>query len=90
MLGQPKTGTHYLIGESPRGPWRVAPRPLLDMDDPCRRYAARIVETPVGLRILGFADRGKEIFGGFIMDPGPEELGPDRLLRVVPQSRASE
>ena len=57
MLGTPKTGTHYLIGDSPAGPWSVAPLPLLDMDEPCQRYAARIVETSEGLRILGFADR---------------------------------
>lgn len=89
-LGTPMTGTHYLIGEGPRGPWRVAPQPLLDMDLPCRRYAARIVETEGGLRILGFADGGKERFGGYVMDPEPVELGSDRLLRVVPNHPAAE
>ena len=90
MLGTPKTGTHYLIGDGPRGTWGVAPLPLLDMDEPCQRYAARIVDTPDGMRILGFADRGKENFGGFITDPEPVELGPDGLLRVVPQPQATE
>lgn len=90
MLGTPKTGTHYLIGDGPRGTWGVAPLPLLDMDDPCRRYAARIVETPEGMRILGFADRGKENFGGFIMDPDPVELGQDSLLHVAPQIQPAE
>ena len=68
----------------------VAPLPLLDMDEPCQRYAARVVDTPDGLRILGFADRGKADFGGFITDPDPVELGPDGLLRVLPQPRAAE
>lgn len=90
LLGEPKTGTHYLIGDTPRGPWRVAPLPLLDMDEPCRRYAARIVETSEGLRILGFADTGKATFQGFITDPDPVELGPDGLLRVLSRSPSSE
>lgn len=89
-LGPAATGTHYLIGEGPRGPWRVAPRPLLDMELPCRRYAARLVETAGGLSILGFADGGRDSFGGYVMDPEPVELGPDGLLRVVPPPIAAE
>lgn len=83
--GTPATGNHYLIGDSPRGPWRLAPLPLLDMDNPCRRYAARIVETDTGLVILGFADGGRDRFGGHIMDPEPVTLGQDGLLRVTPE-----
>lgn len=90
LLGTPATGTHYLIGESPRGPWRVAPLPLLDMDEPCRRYAARVVDTADGLRIIGFADTGRATFQGFITDPDPVELGPDGLLRVLPHALAAE
>lgn len=82
-LGEPLTGTHYLIGDGPRGPWRLAPRPLLDMALPCRRYAARIVDDGGSLRILGFADGGNDSFGGYVMDPDPVELGPDGLLRVT-------
>ena len=89
-LGPAETGTHYLTGPSPRGPWSVAPRPLLDMALPCERYAARIVETPEGLKILGFADGGKDRFGGTVMDPDPVELGADGLLRVVPPRLAAE
>ena len=58
----PVTGTHYLIGDHPRGPWRIAPGPFLDGDEPCRRYAARIVDGPQGLVIMGFADGGKDVF----------------------------
>jgi beta-fructofuranosidase len=81
--GTPATGTHYLIADHPRGPWRLAALPLLDMDEPCRRYAARIVDTGAGLVIMGFADGGKDKFGGVIMDPEPVTLGPDGLLRVT-------
>jgi beta-fructofuranosidase len=86
----PVTGTHYLVGDSPRGPWAIAPGDFLDGADPCRRYAARIVETDAGLRILGFADGGKENFGGYVMDPEPVTVGPDGLLRVTPTSLAAE
>jgi sucrose-6-phosphate hydrolase SacC (GH32 family) len=86
----PVTGSHYLIANSPRGPWQVAPGRFLDGDEPCRRYAARIVETPEGLRILGFADNGKAHFGGYVTDPDPVTVGPDGLLSIVPSPKAAE
>ena len=85
----PVTGNHYLIADDPRGPWRVAPGPFLDASEPCRRYAARIVDGPQGLVILGFADGGKANFGGYIMDPEPVVVGPNGLLRVVPLAKAA-
>jgi len=86
----PVSGTHYLIGDSPRGPWAVAPGPFLDGADPCRRYAARIVETEDGLRILGFADGGKNRFGGFVMDPEPVVVSAQGLLHIPPLAQAAE
>lgn len=86
----PVTGSHYLIADDPRGPWRIAPGPFLDGDMPCRRYAARIVETDNGLRILGFSDNGKAQFGGYVMDPEPVVVRPDGLLAVEPVDRAAE
>ncbi len=86
----PVTGTHYLIADHPRGPWRIAPGPFLDGAEPCRRYAARIVQTPDGLRILGFADGGKDRFGGYVMDPEPVIVGEGGLLHVAPLSQAAE
>lgn len=86
----PVTGSHYLIADDPRGPWTVAPGRFLDGAEPCRRYAARIVPTADGLRVLGFADGGKDKFGGYIMDPEPVIVGADGLLRVVtPQPTAT-
>jgi beta-fructofuranosidase len=81
--GGPVSGTHYLIGEGPRGPFSIAPGPFLDGSLPCRRYAARIVEAPDGLRIIGFADRPQGHFLGELTDPDPVEVTPDGLLRVV-------
>ncbi|SFR19976.1 glycoside hydrolase family 68 protein [Poseidonocella sedimentorum] len=87
---KPVTGNHYLIGDSPRGPWRIAPG-FLDGDLPCRRYAARIVDTGDGLVILGFADRpdGSD-FVGHVMDPQPVEITSDRLLKITPYLKAAE
>lgn len=86
----PVTGTHYLIGDSPRGPWAIAPGPFLDGALPCRRYAARIVETPDGLRIMGFADGGKDVFGGYVMDPEPVTVDANGLLHVTQTTKAAE
>lgn len=86
----PVTGSHYLIADHPRGPWRIAPGDFLDGADPCRRYAARIVDTPDGLRILGFADGGKARFGGYVMDPEPVTVGADGLLTVTQLPLAAE
>jgi beta-fructofuranosidase len=86
----PVTGNHYLIADHARGPWRVAPGPFLDGAEPCQRYAARILQTPEGLRILGFADGGKDVFGGYVMDPEPVNIGPDGLLHIAPLFQAAE
>ncbi|GGL63429.1 hypothetical protein [Wenxinia marina] len=86
----PLTGTHYLIGEGPRGPWRVAPG-FLDGALPCRRYAARLLQTDDGLRIMGFADHPDGThFVGEIMDPEPVTVTADGLLQVVGQRHAAE
>ncbi len=84
------TGNHYLIGDSPRGPWRIAPG-FLDGDMPCRRYAARIVDTEDGMVILGFADRPDGVdFIGQIMDPNPVEIAQDGQLFISPKQQAAE
>lgn len=67
----------------PRGPWQIAPGQFFDGAEPCQRYAARIVETPQGLRILGFADGGKASFGGYIMEPQPVGVLPDGRLTLI-------
>ncbi len=82
----PVTGNRYLLADHPRGPWRLAPGPFFDWAEPCRRYAARIVEPSTGPVILGFADGGRDKFGGYVMDPEPVIAGPDGLLHVHPKA----
>lgn len=81
--GGPVTGSHYLIGDGPHGPWRIAPGHFLDGSLPPRRYAARIVEEGGELRLLGFAERpdGGD-FVGEITDPDPVVLKADGTLTV--------
>lgn len=82
--GGPVTGTHYLVGDGPRGPWRVAPGPFLDGGLPPRRYAARILEAEDGPVLLGFADRPDGVhFQGHVTDPDPVEVTAEGLLRVI-------
>ena len=79
--GPSGTGNHYLIGKSPRGPWRIPDGPALDVN--CDRYAARIVDHD-GLKIIGFKDGGRENFGGYIMDPAPVFTRPNGTLTLEP------
>lgn len=89
--GGPVTGTHYLVADSPRGPWQIAPGRFLDGALPCRRYAARIVETSDGMKIMGFADYGPDgTFVGHVMDPEPVETDQDGFLHVVQNFQGAE
>lgn len=88
--GGPVTGNHYLIGETPRGPWRIAPG-FLDGALPPNRYAARLIQTEDGLFIKGFADRPDGgAFRGHVMDPEPVEVTADGLLKITPTVKAAE
>ena len=85
--GTPVTGSHYLMADDPRGPWRVAPGPFLDGAMPCRRYASRIVERDGGLVFLGFLDAGPDgAFVGEVSDPDPVVVEPDGTLRIIRRS----
>jgi len=88
----PATGTHTLLSDTgPRGPWRIQPGPFFDGALPCRRYAARIVETDDGMRILGFRDTGDDgHFGGYVMDPEPVIVDDNGHLKVVRTSSPAE
>ncbi|MEM8849133.1 MAG: levansucrase [Pseudomonadota bacterium] len=81
--GGPVTGSHYLMGDGPRGSWRLPEGPFLDGALPCRRYAARIVPTDGGPVIMGFADRPDGgAFQGYVMDPQRVTADEDGHLRV--------
>jgi beta-fructofuranosidase len=81
--GTPVRGTHYLVADDPRGPWEVAPGPFLDGDPAVNRYAARIVETDDGLRLLGFLHNpGGGPFVGEIADPAPVTIDDNGWLKL--------
>ena len=80
--GGPVTGSHYLIGDNPRGPWRIAPGSFLDGANPCRRYASRIVDDHGSLKVLGFADRPAGEFVGHVTDPDLIQVDENGYLRV--------
>lgn len=64
---------------------------FLDGALPCHRYAARIVETPDGLVMLGFSDVAPDgRFGGYVLDPVPVTMDDSGLLAVAPPSTAAE
>lgn len=77
------TGNHYLIGESPRGPWQLPDGPFLDGALPAYRYAARVVDTESGIKLLGFVDTGKESFKGIVCDPLPVQRLANGLLQIM-------
>ena len=88
--GGPVTGSHYLVGHAPRGPWRIADGRFLDGALPCRRYAARIVETDGKLCILGFADRPGGEFIGHVTDPDRIVVDENGYLSVETLQMAEE
>ena len=85
ISGGPVSGSHYLIGRDPRGPWRIAEGAFLDGATPSARYAARIVETTEGLRLLGFADQPAGQFIGHVMDPVPVVQDTHGRLHLRPE-----
>jgi beta-fructofuranosidase len=88
-------GTHYFIGDSPLGPFELAPEPLLQAGDRGTNYAARVVPDPwLGSFLLAwrrFDDRGK--FVGALTDPYRLEIdhatGRMWLAEVEPSSKTS-
>ena len=81
--GEPVQGTHYLVADDPRGPWKVAPGPFLDGDPAINRYAARIVDTGDGLFLLGFLHNpGGGQFVGEIPDPVPVTIDANGWLKL--------
>ena len=81
--GAPVRGSHYMVAPDPRGPWQVAPGPFLDGDPAVDRYAARIVKTDEGLKLLGFLHNpGGGAFVGEITDPVPVSVDADGWLKL--------
>lgn len=80
--GPAVSGNHYLIADSALGPWRLPDGEFLDGESPCYRYAARILETDEGLKLLGFHDQGEQGFVGLVLDPETVEVTDEGLLSI--------
>lgn len=79
----PIRGTHYLMADNPRGPWRIAPGPFLDGNPGRPRYAGKIVKTDTGLVYLAFVhDDSDGSFVGEICDPIPVRVDSEGLLHL--------
>ena len=72
-------GTHYFLGESPFGPFTLAPEPLLQADELGTNYAARAVFDPwLGSSLLAWRRFDNDgTFAGTLTDPFPLELDPN-------------
>lgn len=86
--GPAAKGSHYLMADDPRGPWEIARGPALDGSDPGQRYAARILKTKEGPKLLGFLMRDPETnkFSGKIADPVSVSVLPDGRLELAAQN----
>ncbi|MEM8950619.1 MAG: levansucrase [Pseudomonadota bacterium] len=87
--GPALTGNHYLIGEGPRGPWRLPPGPMLDGADLTDRYAARIIFDGGDPKLLGFRwfDRRGGRFVGEIADPVRVGIDGEGRLQLINEER---
>ncbi|MEM1361992.1 MAG: levansucrase [Pseudomonadota bacterium] len=83
--GPAARGSHYLMADDPQGPWEIATAPMLDGADPGERYAARILKTEDGPKLLGFLMHDPETngFSGTITDPEPVVVLPDGRLALA-------
>lgn len=77
-------GTHYLIGDSPLGPYRTPAEDVLYGDNPCTLYSGKLIEDVHGdWQFLAFRNVGPHgEFIGELSDPMPIEVLPDGRLRV--------
>lgn len=83
----PVGGSHYLMANSPHGPWHIVPGPFLDGENPVRRYAAKLAATENGLKLLGFVHTTpKQEFVGEVSDPVAVAIGPDGRLSLSPDA----
>ena len=80
----PGTGTFYLVGDAPTGPFRMLGDGVLEADRNGSTYAGKLHETTDGT-VLFLAWRRTRPGGGFhgaLADPRPVEVLPDGALRI--------
>ena len=82
-------GTHYMLGDSPLGPWRLLSDDFLSATPDGRFYAGRLVEAPDGGWVFAswaqFDERGG--FVGALADPVPVVQHDDGSLSLAAEPR---
>jgi beta-fructofuranosidase len=86
LQGGAVTGTYYLLGDTPLGPWRLAPGPFLDGDTPGSRYARRVVRHQGSWFYFAFRHTAPDgVFVGNIAGPFRVAFDRDGRLRLGEQ-----
>lgn len=83
--GPEESGIHYLVADSARGPWHMAPGRFLLGSADCDLYAGRLLSHQGRDVILAFNAGPADRFAGTICDPIPVRCLPDG--RIVPETR---
>ena len=80
----PGTGTYYLVGDSPTGPFAQVADGVLEADRTGSTYAGKLHRDVRGdlVFLAWHRNRADGSFRGELSDPRPVELGPDGSLRV--------
>jgi beta-fructofuranosidase len=78
-----EAGVHYLIGDDPLGPFRVAPGRFLLGDQVARFYAGRILEWKSGFVLIAWRDQVDGQFVGELADPIPVLIGQDGSIGLM-------
>lgn len=83
------SGVHYLVGDGPRGPWRIAEGPFLLGSEECEHYAGRLVHHAASDWLLACNAGPAFRFSGTISDPIPvtADAGTLKLMRPAPDPR---
>jgi beta-fructofuranosidase len=77
------TGTYYLVGDSPLGPFRPETLGVLEADDAGTSYAGKLFDLDGELVFLAWANIHPEAgFAGHLNDPRPVAVAADGRLSV--------
>jgi beta-fructofuranosidase len=79
---EPWIGTHYLTGDAPEGPWKLAEDPPMAGDVEGSWYAGRMLERDSQPLFFAWRRERDGRFEGGLSAPAPVEIGPDGRLRV--------
>jgi beta-fructofuranosidase len=81
----PGTGTFYLVGDAPTGPFTMIGDGVVEVDRPGSTYAGKVHLTTDGQPVfLAWHRTGNDgTFDGWLADPRPIELSADGTIRLA-------